>query len=528
LVCRHRRFFRHLSALPAFKLTANALRHTLRWPLAEFPMSSLKPWQPSRSEPWNRARAAHLLNRAGFGGALDELAALTRRPVADAIAHLVHYDKIPDLDPPIPEGAEPLGLTPEQLRKFTPEQRQALQKQRNEAIQQLKIWWIRRMAFTPRPLQEKMTLFWHGHFATSAEKVRNPHLMHKQNETFRQHATGNFRDLVLAVCKDPAMCEYLDGNSNRSGKPNENFARELMELFTLGEGNYTEQDVKESARAFTGWGVRGEEFLFRPAQHDHGIKNFLGQRGNFDGSDIVRIIFEQPAVARFLCKKLWQFFAYENPEPEIVEGLADIFRRADYELKPVLAALFASKAFWSAKAIRTQIKSPVQLVVGSMRLLQTEVKPERALTASLRLMGQDLFFPPSVKGWDGGKAWINTSTLLARQNFANAIVNSVLPDSSFQLNKRDPTLPKIIQTNAAVAKLLGDAKKLSPDQLVDTLADALLHAPLPDKQRQDLIAFAAKSDDGKAEFVDLETAEGLSKLKQLVNLIMSSAAFQLG
>ncbi len=487
-------------------------------------MPSLKPWQPSRAEPWDKSRAAHLFNRAGFGGALDELTALTKRPVADAIAHFVRYDKIPDLDPAVPENAQALGLTPEQLRKLTPEQRQALQKKRNEGIQELKTWWVRRMAFTPRPLQEKLTLFWHGHFATSAEKVRNPHLMHKQNETLRQHATGNFRELVLAVCRDPAMCEYLDGNSNRSGKPNENFARELMELFTMGEGNYTEQDVKESARAFTGWGVRGEEFLFRPVQHDNGVKNFLGQHGNFDGGDIVRIIFEQPVTARFVCKKLWEFFAYENPEAEIVDGLAEIFRRADYELKPVLAVLFASQAFWSPKAVRAQVKSPVQLVVGSMRLLNAEIRPERAVVGSMRLMGQDLFYPPDVSGWKGGKDWINTSTLLVRQNFANAIVNGVLPQAPVQIKRRGPQLPRQVQTNAAVTRLLGNAQRLPPDKLVDALADALLNAPLADEQRRKLIGYAAES--AKTGVVDLETADGLAKLKQITNLIMSSSAFQ--
>jgi uncharacterized protein (DUF1800 family) len=513
-----RNFFRaEVFVLSDFVRILPASKHAMPPPL--------KPWSPSRTEPWDSARAAHLFNRAGFGGTPEERDALTKRSVADAIDRFVRYEQFPDPTPP-PDWAKPLNLTPEERKNLTPEQRKELQKQQRQHIEDLKLWWLRRMVVTPRPLQEKMTLFWHSHFATGAEKVKSAYLMFLQNETLRAHATGNFRDLVLAMCRDPAMCHYLDSNTNRREHPNENFARELMELFTMGEGNYSEDDVKESARAFTGWGVQGEQFKFRPRQHDGGPKTFLGRTGNFDGADIVNIILEQPVTARFICHKLWEFFAYENPEPDLLEDLANIFRRSNYELEPVLAALLASEAFWSAKAMRAQIKSPVQLVVGSLRLLNAEVKAPRLLTASLRLMGQDLFFPPTVKGWDGGQAWINTSTLLVRYNFANAIVNGILPEQAMKLRKGEDKLPPRLTVTASVDKLLPASEKLLPEQLVDRLADALLQTKLLDAQRKELVEFAAKGTGAANAPVDWRAPDALRKVRALINLIMSSAAYQ--
>jgi uncharacterized protein (DUF1800 family) len=253
----------------------------------------------------------------------------------------------------------------------------------------------------------------------------------RQNELFRGLALGNVRELTLAVSQDPAMLRYLDNFRSDRAHPNENYARELMELFTLGIGNYTEGDVRESARAFTGWTIdRGTRaFALDPRRHDDGRKTFLGRSGDFDGSDIVEIIFEQPAAARWFARKLLRFFVYDDPEPELVEAFAAVIRRHDYNLQPCLSLLLRSNVFYSARAYRALVKSPVEFVVGVHRLLGIErVNP--AELGALGRMGQVLFRPPSVKGWDGGGAWLNSQSLLARENFASALLDSQpLPQS---------------------------------------------------------------------------------------------------
>jgi uncharacterized protein (DUF1800 family) len=504
--------------------------------------AALKPWSPSRSAPWDKTRAAHLWNRAGFGGRPDEIDALLKLSPAAAIKQFLNYEQLHETHPDWNTD-----ITPEQFRKFTPEQRKDAAKMQSNNIEDLKCWWLRRMVETKRPLLEKMTLFWHGHFATGAEKVNSPYLMYGQNQTFRAHATGNFRELVLAVCKDPAMNRYLDGNANVKRKPNENFARELMELFTMGVGNYTEDDVKAAARAFTGWGMDGEQFHFHPSHFDDGEKTFLGHTGALDGIDVLDIVVAQPATARFICRKLFEFFSHADPEPEIVDALADVFRESTYEIKPVLAALFASEAFFSARAIRTQIKSPAQLVAGTLRLWQVGAKNDRPYVNAMRQMGQDLFYPPNVKGWPGGEDWINTTTLMERYNFANLVVNNAfvpLPAPPAPAANKAPATPAAGQKDKPEAKVespkpaltapalalpLFAGKKETPEQLVDQLAEALLQGPLPDTQRKELIEFAVNNDaaHGGAPMIDPQSPAGLKKLKSLTNLLMSSAAYQL-
>ena len=235
----------------------------------------------------------------------------------------------------------------------------------------LQKWWLCRMAETRRPLQEKLTLFWHGHFATSIFKVDSAYYMWLQNETLRRNASGNFHTMIMEISKDPAMIKWLDNDSNNKEHPNENYAREVMELFTLGEGHYTENDIKEVARAFTGWHYdrSAMQYRFDPEKHDDGQKEVLGKKGNLDGGDVIDIIFQQPACAQFLARKLWSYFGYEEPEQELVDGLAEVFREGKYELKPLLHRMFSCNAFYSERAVRTQIKSPVQLAVGSYHLL---------------------------------------------------------------------------------------------------------------------------------------------------------------
>jgi len=278
------------------------------------------------------------------------------------------------------------------------------------------------MLTTPAPLLEKMTLFWHGHFATSGLKVRSPYKLWQQNETFRRHALGNFARLTKAISRDPAMMVYLDLQTSHPEHPNENFAREVMELFTLGEGNYSEADIKESARAFTGYRIdRFEEFRFVKNQFDGGTKTFLQQTGNWNGDQIIDIILKQPAAGKFISSKLWKFFAYEDPDPQLIGKLAELFRQ-NYEVRRLLETVFSSEEFYSQRARDAIVKSPVQYVVESGRTLGVNLPGGRTLFAVYQRLGQVPFFPPNVKGWDGGKSWINTATLTFRYQLARQLV----------------------------------------------------------------------------------------------------------
>ncbi len=392
---------------------------------------------PVSSDPgfaWNEKTARHLLNRAGFGvppGAMAKLAAMSPD---QAVAAFVDFDRLPDVGPEPPELPQRVDYKEiYQSKKSEMEKRQIRQEVRRkerEGMVDLQVWWIQRMAKSQRPLQEKMTLFWHGHFATSAQKVQDPNDNFELNEVFRNQGTGNFRELVRAVGKSPAMLRYLDQQQSSNKKPNENWARELMELFTLGIGNYTEQDIKEAARAFTGWTQRAGEYYYAPRRHDDGNKTILGSAGPYDGDDVVDIVTGKPACAQFICTKLWKYFAYDEPEPEVIAGLADTFRKHDGNIKPVLRQMFLSRAFYQEKAYFSQVKSPAQLVAGLLVQLDAEDEDQVAQIAAyaMRAMGQSLFYPPNVKGWDGGRAWINTNTLLVRYNFSNFMVSGVVPD----------------------------------------------------------------------------------------------------
>lgn len=417
---------------------------------------------PLPPEEWNRDAARHLLNRAGFGvpwARIDALAAMTPEGAASA---LVDYENEPEVLAE-PDWLEPADaakrlhrqiqvmekmnaqgppprdeLEEKHLREVAAAQRtklsNELQAREREGVERLKRWWIRRMIYTNRPLQEKMTLFWHGHFATSAEKVPSARANYDLNALFRSRATGNFKDLTRDAGRTPAMLRYLDNDRNVREHPNENWARELMELFVLGQGEYTEDDVKEAARAFTGWTSDDGEFKFDARRHDDGEKTFLGKTGRFDGDAILDIVFERPAASRFVARKLWVYFAGDAaPPPDgVVDGLADTLRDGGYELKPMLRRMFASRAFHAPELRGAAIKSPAHLVVSAMAQLEIRVPPDHMVenyaTVSMRAMGQDLFFPPNVKGWDGGRAWINTNTMMARTHFANFLVNGVATD----------------------------------------------------------------------------------------------------
>ena len=349
-------------------------------------------------------RVSHLLWRAGFGAPPGELARFRKMGLQATIDRLVDFDDIDD-------GALEERLAAQELDL-------------EQSLNQLQRWWLQRMAYTARPLQEKMTFFWHGILTSSFRIVGKGPYMIGQNRLFREQGMGRYDELLKAVSRDPAMMTYLDSRSNKKAAPNENYSRELMELFTLGIGHYTEEDVRESARAFTGWQLsRTRGFYVNAKQHDNGRKTFLGRRGRFDGDDIVDIIMEQPAAAEYVCNRLWTFFAYPDPEPEVIERLADVFRRNGTEIRPVVRAMLESDEFYSSRARGALVKSPVELAVGAVRALAVETD-FRPLDKPIEQMGQEIFMPPNVAGWPGGVAWINSSALLQRVNMAGKIAEA--------------------------------------------------------------------------------------------------------
>lgn len=503
----------------------------------------LEGYKPSASDPWDRRKAAHLLQRAGFGGKPTEIESVVNKGFELAVDDLLNYQKFSE-DFPDPQWAtddtlkemldkrkELRGLSEEERKKKLME----LRRQQRENLEDLQIWWLKRMILHKRPLQEKMTLFWHGHFATSAEKVRDSFIMWQQNDMLRRNALGNFHTLVVEITRDPAMIRYLDSANNRKEQPNENYARELMELFTMGEGHYTEQDIKEAARAFTGWNLRDDEFAFKESNHDYRSKTFLGKTGNLNGNDIIDVIFNQRATAEFMVRKFWKFFVYDEPEDDVVKPLAEVFRRGNYEVKPVIEMIFRSRGFYSDKAIHTQIKSPVQLTVGSLRILDVNVPPQpKVMLGAIRSMGQMLFFPPNVKGWDGGQTWINSTTLLNRYNFANAVVHGELPSAMLGLG------PKAIERfkergrekvrvpfHCDVTRLCDANKFQSAEQCADHFWNLLVQYPPPPAARQTLVKFLNTGADGGTVNFSPKQTYAVDKFKGLVHLIMSSPEYQL-
>jgi uncharacterized protein (DUF1800 family) len=371
--------------------------------------------------------ARHLLNRTGFGATQSEIdhyvgmsheqaakallagartVALTRPPSAMVAVGPLRYPR---------RGA---GASDEELKMFR-------QQEVREGLE-LRGWWIDEMLSTPSPLTERMTLFWHNHFVSSQQKVKLTELMYRQNVTLRADALGNFGAMLHAIAHDPAMIVYLDSAQNRKGAPNENFARELMELFTLGEGNYSERDVKEAARAFTGWGLDRErgEFVFRRGLHDYGSKTLLGRTGNFDGDDVIDILLAQPSTAEFVTRKLWRELVSPDPDPAEVARIAARFRDSGYDIKTALYALLTSDAFYAPENRGTLVKSPIDLVVGTLR--QFGMRPGETIPFAVAAagMGQNLFAPPNVKGWPGQEAWINTNRLLARKQFLDRLMRA--------------------------------------------------------------------------------------------------------
>lgn len=423
--------------------------------------------------------ARHLLNRTSFAAQADEIDAFTKLTRAEAVDRLLSETRRQAIYPPPAWGARY-----ERVYRPTMTQEERQQANRRELVErglELRTWWVAEMISTPSPLTEKMTLFWHNHFATSQAKVRSATLMYQQNVLLRRYATGNFGAMLREISKNPAMLVYLDGAQNRKGAPNENFAREVMELFTMGEGRYSEQDIKEVARAFTGWSIDTDagEFRFRRPAHDDGVKRIFGQEGRFNGDDVVTLLLQQPATAEFIVKKLWREFVSDAPSPQAVRDLAAVWRVSNYEMKPLLRAMLLSDAFWAPDNHGTLVKSPVDLVIGSLRQFRFSVEDPAPFAVILRQLGQDLFAPPNVKGWPPGEAWLNTTTLLARKGFLNRLFRAD------EMMKSDGTVAAAQPTAQLIDRdMMGDGRARAQTRLAvrsgrEAEQQNRMDAPLP-------------------------------------------------
>ncbi len=366
-------------------------------PTRHRPAQALEPYRPGIDGPFGPAEAGHLLRRAAFGGTLAERRRIETEGPSAAVRRLTTA----------PPRSEEYERTLELISVL-------------DSVDELdtaQSLWLTRMLRTPYPFGENLALFWHGHFATSIDKVARLPLMSAQVETLRRLGDGRLEPLVMAVSRDPAMIVWLDGNANRRHQANENYARELFELFTLGIGHYGEDDVRDAARAFTGWHERRGAFHFNPHEHDDGSKAVLGRQGALDGDDVVQACLAQPACARFVAGKLYRFFVRPAPEAELLDELAERYRASDYDTGALIRTLLSSRDFFAAESRRALVKSPTQLAVGAARSLGLQLDAKK-LAARLQSLGQSLYAPPSVKGWDGGRAWLNAATLVGRINLA--------------------------------------------------------------------------------------------------------------
>jgi len=492
---------------------------------------------PLAASKWNETTAAHLLNRATFGGTPEQIEIARKKGLAAMVRELVDLGS-DAANVPAPSWAHPRNIREMRMdrreMKETPEQRKekmrAVRMMEGEEILDLRRWWLDRMMNGPAPLLEKMTLFWHGHFATSAQKVKDAYWMWLQNDTLRRNAFGNFATLVKNISRDPAMMIYLDLQQSRKEHPNENWARELMELFTVGIGNYSEQDIRESARAFTGYRIdmTTQQFRFAPMQQDRTPKNFMGRSGSLSGDDIIDILVSKPACAQFIGRKLWRFLVEDDPSNAIVDLVGQRIRTHNYEMRPVLREIFTSAEFYSEQAMRRQIKSPVQYLVQTAKLLETPLPSPVVAQNAMRQMGQILFGPPNVKGWEGGKAWISTSTLLFRYNFANYLINgdAILPPGAAAARGKGagPGFRRPADLAEQVRREPIDVSKLAPadlrdksKELVDLLSARLFQARPGEKETNTFVQYLEARKPGTSD----------ATMRGLVHLMMSTPQFQL-
>jgi uncharacterized protein (DUF1800 family) len=477
------------------------------------PADAWQPWRPSAVDPWGRKWAAHLYRRAGFGASREDLLEAERLG-PDGTLDLLLRGR--------PQAAELLEALTDTGRVTAA---------RDDHGQQLRGWWLDCMLHGGHPLREKLTLFWHNHFATSLAKVMEPELMFRQNCLLRKHALGKFGPFLQDISRDGAMLVWLDSNSNVKAHPNENYAREVMELFSLGVGNYTEKDVREAARAFTGWHTDGHGFRFDPRYHDDGTKTVLGRTGPWDGGDVVRIVLEQPAAARFLVRKLYHFLVSENGNPldALLEPLCESFHKSDYDIAALVRTMLASRHFYSEHAFRQRVKGPVEYVLGAVQAVyrrydEEEAEhrslPSMALVAWVNEMGQKLFAPPNVKGWPGGRAWLNTSTMLERDNFAGALALGTLWDGP-PVRRRGAAAPEEPAPPLALdpARLLREEKVDRPEDIVQALLDLYMPGGVRPDARARLVAFVAE---------DNLTGPALDRrVREVAHAIMTMPEYQL-
>ena len=435
--------------------------------------------------------ARHLLARTGFGPTDAEVLAFAPLTRGEAVAKLLRETRTTAVTPPPASAIDTSPLRPPRGENVPEAERKAFVQQQIREGLALRGWWIQEMLATPSPLTERMTLFWHNHFVSAQPKVRITRLMYRQNVTLREYALGSFGAFLHAIAKDPAMVLYLDSVQNRKGAPNENFAREVMELFTLGEGRYTEQDVKEAARAFTGWSLERETgtFVFRARLHDDGTKTVLGRTGRLDGDAVLDILLARPETAEFVTTKLWREFVSPDPDPALVAVIARRFRESSYDIKVALRELLASDAFYAPENRGVLVKSPVELVVGTLR--QLDLAPDNALPFAVAAagMGQNLMSPPNVKGWPGGETWINTTTLLARKQYLDRVTRA---------GDADPTM-----TIAASGRESMDMERNAPKR-------ALTPQGVPDAEKARQQRFQRQMERGLAS-LDFDSARWMAK-----------------
>ena len=420
----------------------------------------LRPWRP-RADEWDAAAVAHLLRRAGFGGTLAERERARAAGLEMTLERLFEDPRESELR----DAARPLLAA--------------------GSLELLQAWWMGLILAGEAPLRERLTLVWHDHFATSNDKVDDVRLMHRQNELLRTHGLGDFRVLLHEIARDPAMLVWLDGDSNRRGQPNENFAREVMELFALGIGAYAEADVHEAARAFSGWGTEGRSASFRPQHHDAGEKTIFGQRGAWSADDALDLILAQPACSRHVARVLLEAFVAPAPETAWIDALAAELCAQDWHVGRTLAVLLRSELFFSPAIRRSRIAGPVELVALAARSLDATLAPQRAARLASD-MGQALFRPPSVKGWDGGRAWIHSGTWIARHN-ALVLLAEGAEDEGI---RRDLARVLGARPNAELPARVLDV--LLPGAATPALREALARAvePLTDAERARTVAAA--------------------------------------
>ncbi|MDH3649280.1 MAG: DUF1800 domain-containing protein [Saprospiraceae bacterium] len=393
--------------------------------------------------PTNEQKVKHLLNRAGFGIGPHEWRTYRKLPVEQLVDLLI--------EPPVmePKKAETKPEKPvvnrSNFMELSEKAKMELKDDDEQRLLGLRNGWLYSMANAGQlVLQEKMTLFWHGHFAC---KCRGSRVARSYLNTLRTYALHNFADLLLAVAKEPAMIRFLNNQQNRKESPNENFARELLELFTIGEGNYSEQDIKEAARAFTGWSSNFDgKYIFRRQQHDYGHKSFMGSTGRFNGEDIIKILLQQKQTAYFVASRIYKFFVSESQNRAHIAEISDVLYDSGYDIAKTMRHVFTSSWFYDREHVGSQIKSPVELLVQYIKLFDLKFSNKRALLFLQNALGQVLFDPPNVAGWPSGKAWINNSTLMLRLNLAAYLLQQEQMDHASLPSLKATGPSKIVRT----------------------------------------------------------------------------------